>query len=159
MTGCKRWSFVALALAVIGCGSGDSMTTASYSSVAGSYSGPVSGGPVQNYTFNEVLTLTIAQSSGSLSGTFSTVGLLYFGTNPSTIQSTGTFSGTINSGNNPSVNITIQVPGCPSYRGVFSGAYDSTNHKLTISGPFDFFNQGTCTVGLTFQETLILSVN
>jgi len=104
-----------------------------------------------------VLSLTISQSSGSVSGTYSSSGILSEGNQGSQFSGTGTFTGTIASGNNPSVNIVVSVPGCPNYHATFSGSYDSANRRLTITGPFDFFNNGTCTVGLTFTETLILT--
>jgi hypothetical protein len=65
-------------------------------------------------------------------------------------------NGTIAAGGNPSVNLTFKAPLCPSYQANFSGAYDSVNRKLTISGPIDVLS-ANCAVLLSYVGTIILS--
>ncbi len=145
-------------LAVLACSSNSATgtnATPTYADISGSFSGPVTG-TSQGYTLSQTLSLTIAQSDGSLSGTYSAVGTLSLGTQSSAFTSTGTFTGTIASGNNPSVNIVVPGGDCPG-SSQFSGSYDSANHRLTITGPFSFTSAGTCTVVVTFQVTLILN--
>jgi hypothetical protein len=57
---------------------------------------------------------------------------------------------------NPSVNLTFKTPLCPNYQANFSGAYDSVNRKLTISGPIDILS-ASCAVLLSYVGTIILS--
>jgi hypothetical protein len=141
---------------IAACG-GDSPTEpAAYQSIAGSYAG-VMVGVSQGVTANTQFSLTIAQSSGSLSGTYAINGTLSDGVNQVNVQGTGPMTGTIAAGNNPSVNLTVRVPACPSYSAHFSGAYDSANRRLTITGPVEFFQSGTCTVGLSYATTIILN--
>jgi hypothetical protein len=127
-----------------------------YADISGSFGGPMNGSS-QGYTLNTTLTLTITQSGASVSGTYGTSGTLTFGGQGTQIAGTGAFTGTVAAGNNPSVNITLTIPGCPNYSAHWSGAYDSANHRLTITGPVDIFNANSCTVGLSFQGTIILS--
>lgn len=143
-------------LGTIACGSDDPTAPASHESIAGSYAGVMTG-TAQGVAANLQFTLTIAQSSGDLSGTYAITGTLTDGVDQVAVQGTGPLTGTIASGRNPSVNIAIRVPGCTSYRADFSGAYDSANRRLTITGPIDMFQSGSCNVVLSYPTTIILS--
>jgi hypothetical protein len=148
-----RW-LPALAIAVGACG-GDSGTGPSYENIAGSDAGVVSG-VSQGVALQTQVGFTIAQTRGTLSGTWSTSGAVTDGFTTVAVSGTGTISGTIGAGNNPSVNITIFVPGCSVYRANFSGAYDVANRKITMTGPIDLLNDD-CTVFRSYPTTLIIT--
>ena len=142
---------------VVGCG-GDGATGPgkTYESIADSYAGAMVG-VSQGITLNAVFSLTITQNAGSLSGSWSLSGDLSDGFETVDVLGTGTLTGTVASGNNPSVNITVRTPLCPNYQAQFSGAYDSTNRRLTIAGPVDFFADNSCNVVLSYPTTIILT--
>jgi hypothetical protein len=106
---------------------------------------------------NSTFTLTMNQSGGSISGSWGLVGVLSDGVNSLQIAGTGPLTGSVAAGTNPSVNVTVKSAACPSYSAAFSGAYDSTNRKITISGPVDIFAANSCDVALRYNSTIILS--
>ena len=136
---------------------GDSGTgPRSYQSIAGSYAGTMVGlseGVALNSTFG----LTISQADGSLTGSWGLSGTLSDGVNSANVAGTGSLTGSVAAGNNPSVNITIRTPACPNYQAQFSGAYDVSNRRLTIAGPVEFFADNSCTVVLSYPTTIILN--
>jgi hypothetical protein len=147
----KSLSVGLAALAMLGCSSGDTMTAPpSYADVSGSFAGPISG-TSQGIAMSATFSVTIAQSGSSISGTDAIAGTLNV-TTPFT--GSGTFTGTIASGNNPSVSIS-GGPACGLPQN-YSGTYDSANHRLTITGPFYVFNQ-SCAVVFSATLTLVLS--
>lgn len=150
------WLIPAL-LAAAAC-SGNASTadnTPSYQSIAGSYAGTMSG-TSQGYALDANFGLTFTQSDGAISGSYALQGTVSDGFTVTDIGGTGPLTGTIASGSNPSVNLTITVPGCPNYSAHFSGAYDSANHRLTITGPVDLIDDA-CVVELSYRATLILN--
>jgi hypothetical protein len=112
-------------------------------------------GATQGVAISATFSLTIAQTAGSLSGSWSLSGQLTDGVSAVPITGTGSLTGTIASGGNPSVNITVKNA-CPNYQANFSGAYDSVNHKLTVSGPADILNDA-CAVVLSYPSIIVLS--
>lgn len=153
----NRSAFRCLAVLVIAVGAcgGDSSTGPDFENISGSYSGPVAG-LSQGVALAATISFTIAQSGGTTSGTWSMSGNVTDGFSAVAVSGTGTLSGTVASGNNPSVNITVFVPGCPSYRANFSGAYDVANRRITLVGPIEILNNN-CTVFRSYQTTLIIS--
>lgn len=144
-------------LSVAGCG-GDSSTgpsTPTYESIGGTYAGAMVG-LSQGIALNATFSLTIAQTAGTTSGSWGLSGTLSDGFSSVNVAGTGTLTGAVAAGNNPSVNITIRTPACPNYSAGFSGAYDSANRRLTITGPVEFLNN-TCNVVLTYPTTIILN--
>ena len=139
------------------CG-GDSPTSPSqhFESIAGDYTGQMVG-LAQGIELNAVFAISISQTNGSASGNYTLSGTLSDGTTQVDIVGAGPLSGTVASGTNPSVNIAIKVPGCPNYQANFSGAYDSVNRRLTITGPVDIFQNNSCTVALSYSGTIILA--
>lgn len=147
-----------LSLGVAACG-GDSSTGPSaptHESIAGAYAGAMVG-LSQGIALNATFSLTIAQTAGTTSGSWGLSGTLSDGFSSVNVVGTGTLTGTVAVGNNPSVNITIRTPACPNYRAEFSGAYDSANRRLTITGPVEFLANNTCNVVLTYPTTIILN--
>jgi hypothetical protein len=149
-------AFALLLLGNAGCGDGDgNAPSPTYESISGSYAG-ILAGVSQGVALNSDIALTITQSGGSLSGSYAIDGTLSNGIEVVSISGTGNLTGSIASGNNPSVNITVTPGSCPSQTARFSGAYDSANQRLTISGPVEFFDSA-CQVVLTYSSTIILS--
>lgn len=145
----------ALVLVGAACGSESTGPTATYDSIAGSYSGFLVG-VAQGVALEATFSLTIAQTGGDLSGSWALQGTLDDGFQLFGVQGTGTLNGSIGTGNNPSVNLVVRSGGCPNYQASFSGAYDSSNRRLTISGPVDILD-GSCAVVLRYQSTIILN--
>ena len=155
----KRSALLLFALlsSVGACGSeGGTGPGQTYESIAGSYTGTMVG-LSQGVALNATFALTISQSGGTTSGTYGLSGTLNDGIFLVNVAGTGTLSGTVAAGTNPSVNMTVRTPGCPNYQAPFSGAYDSANRRLTISGPVEVFADNSCTVVLSYQSTIILN--
>ncbi len=158
-------SFVLASVLVLGiaaCGSNDGSggggtgPSPTYESVAGNYAGVMSG-LSQGIALNANFALTLTQNAATLGGSYGISGTLNDGVSSVSISGTGTVSGSIASGANPSVNITVHPVGCPNLPAQFSGAYDSANHRLTMTGPVQMFDAG-CSVFLTYQITFILNL-
>jgi hypothetical protein len=111
----------------------------------------------QGIALNATFRFTISQNQGELTGTFGLSGTLNNGVSSLDVASTGPLTGSIAAGNNPSVNITVRNPACPSYRATFSGAYDVSNRRLTIVGPVEFLADNSCSVALSYPSTIILT--
>ena len=155
----KYPSFLFAAIVMVGataCG-GNSGTgpSPSYENIAGTYSGGMTGisaGVALSATFS----ITLTQSSASIGGSYGLTGTVSDGVSSVDIAGTGTLVGTIVAGSNPSVNITVRSGDCPTRSSNFSGAYDSANSRLTITGPVQVF-ANDCTVFRTYQTTFILN--
>lgn len=147
---------LALALMVGACG-GDGGTGPSvmYENVAGTYGGTMQG-VTQGVALNADFVLTISQSQGSLSGTYGLDGFLTDGVSTVAISGSGTISGSIASGNNPSVNFTTKTSGCPGRTEHFSGTYDSANRRITAQGPVYVLDFSDCSILLTYQMNVVL---
>lgn len=146
---------IATLLVLGACGGGDTTAPPTYANIAGTYNGTITG-LTQGVTLNSIFTLTISQNGGVTSGTFGISGTLFDGVTTVQIAGTGTLTGTIASGNNPSVNFTIKSGSCPNYQANFSGAYDSVNSRITITGPVDILDSN-CAVFLSYPTTIILN--
>jgi hypothetical protein len=145
-----------LLAATIAC-SGDSTGPGrTFENIGGSYDGSLVG-ISQGVALDATFSLTMNQTSGNITGSWALQGILDDGFDTFLAQGTGSITGTIAAGSNPSVNLTVRTGECPNYQAHFSGAYDSANRRLTISGPVDFFAANTCTVVLTYPSTIILT--
>lgn len=142
-------------LALVACG-GDGATapSAHYDSIAGNYDGALVG-LSQGIALNSLFSLTLTQTSGTLGGSYGLSGTLNNGFSAVDVNGTGTVSGSIAAGNNPSVNMSVRPGSCPSRTAQFSGSYDSANRRITLTGPVQFFAQD-CSVVLTYATTFIL---
>lgn len=140
------------------CGDDGSTTepAPTYNNIAATYSGALSGVSHDGIALNATFSLTINQTRGDLSGSYAMNGVLDDGVSTLDVQGTGSITGTIASGNNPSVNLTLRVGGCPYYEARFSGSYDTTNRRLTISGPVDILNE-FCEVAIIYNATIVLA--
>lgn len=99
--------------------------------------------------------ITIIQTGGELGGSWSMVGEITDGFDSLDVAGTGTLAGSIGPGENPSVSLSVRGS-CPDYEVTFTGAYDSANGLLTLSGPVDILNQD-CTIALRYPMTILLS--
>ena len=154
MAGSSRWRLCVLPFIVtmvLACG--DSPSEPSYENIAGTYAGVVAG-ISQGIALAGTFSITVQQAGGDVSGSYSMVGTLDDGVIQVDIQGTGTLSGTIGTGTNPSVNITLRTGFCPNYSAGFSGTYDSANRRITLFGPVDVLDQ--CQVFLRYQSTVVL---
>lgn len=145
-----------LALASVACG-GDNGTgpSPSYANIAGTYVGSMIG-VSQGIGLGASFSLTLTQNAATIGGSYGLTGTLTDGVSEVDIAGTGTITGMIASGNNPSVNITVHSGDCPARSSNFSGAYDSANHRLTLTGPVEVFTVD-CGVFRTYQTTFILN--
>ena len=150
-----RGHVVTLALFLVGCG-GDTVAPITYEDVSGSFAGQFAG-LTQGVAISAEFSLTVIQTEGQLTGAFSIVGTLKKdGVLQATIQDTGTLTGTVSAGTNPSINVFISPASCPNNAATLSGAYDSANGLLTISGPVPAIDEN-CEFLLVYQVTLLLS--
>lgn len=155
----SRFSMVLLAASVVALsGCGDSATEPegpTYNDISATYSG-VMAGTTQGIDLDATFSLTITQDGGSLGGSYSLSGTLDDGSQTADVQGSGTLSGSIDAGNNPSVNLTFESGLCPNYSANFSGSFDTANSRLTISGPVEILS-GECEVLLTYSSTIVLT--
>jgi hypothetical protein len=145
----------AVVVTTFGCGSDSTGPSTTYENISGTYVG-VMAGISQGVTLDATFTLTITQNQGTLGGSYSLSGTLSDGIDVVAVQGTGTLSGSIAPGSNPSVNVTVTSGICPSVSSTYSGAYDSANHVITLNGSAKMFN-ASCQVVLTYTGTIILS--
>lgn len=145
---------ILLAPILAACGDSGTEPRERYESLAGSYGG-VMAGISQGILLTAEFSLTLSQNQGALTGTYAMTGFLTDGFYEVQILGTGTVTGSIAAGPNPSVNLTVLPAGCPNQPAQFSGSYDSTNRRLTLAGPVRIHDEG-CGVLLTYPMTLVL---
>jgi hypothetical protein len=100
-------------------------------------------------------TLILQQSGGSLSGSHQITGTLTQASGRVDLEGSGTLTGTVASGSNPSVSFTVRSGPCPSLTSDWSGSYASATGILTVTGTIHVITS-TCVVLLTFPQTLVL---
>ena len=150
------------ALLLSACGGDATEPVPTYENIAGTYSGPIAG-TSQGFTVDAMISVTITQNQGNLSGSWGYTGTVDDGVTVENFQGTGTLTGTMQSGQNPSVNITIrndcrgdETVWIRAYSAAFSGAFDSANDLVTISGPLDILDD-SCSFLLSFPSVILLS--
>lgn len=155
-----RQALVGLALAggivLAGCG-GDGGTgpSVTYESVAGTYGGTMSG-VTQGVALNASFVLTLTQSQGSLSGTYVLDGAVTDGVQVVPVAGSGTITGSIASGSNPSINFTVRTAACPNRPEQFSGTFDSANRRINAQGPVYVLDLTDCSILLNYQMNVVL---
>ena len=152
----RKQLWALMALAVVACGGDSTGPSDSYERIANTWVGEIEG-ISQGVAMVADFTLTISQSGGSLSGTWALDGAISDGIDAAGIAGSGTLTGSIASGNNPSVNITIRRSVCPNNTMTLSGSLDSANDRITLVGPIDLLYDD-CTLFRRFQLTLLLLV-
>ena len=145
----------AFLILTVACGGDASGPAPSFENISGSYTGAM-GGISQGIALDADFSLTLAQNAGSINGTYALQGELTDGIDVVGVQGTGAIAGTIASGNNPSVNLTVTPAGCPNRSTTFSGTYDVPNRRLTLIGPVDFFDNN-CNTVLRYQMNMVLT--
>ncbi len=150
----RRMMAAVALVGTVACGGDSTGPSASYETIAGTYAGEL-GGVSQGVALVGDFTLTISQSSGSLSGTYGIDGALSDGINAVAVAGSGTLTGTIAAGNNPSVNLTIRPSICSQRTAQFSGTYDSANRRITLQGPV-YILENDCSIFLTYPMNVIL---
>lgn len=128
-----------------------------FQNIAGTWTGTV-GGVTQGVTLAGTITVTLQQNVGVLSGGYSMEGTL---TNPvSQAQLVGqvTLTGTVASGPNPAVNFSVTSVPCPSLPSqAWSGSYSSSTGVITITGTAHIITVPTCTIILSYPQTILLT--
>lgn len=134
----------------------------SFENIAGTYSGPFVAS-AQGIDLESVVTITIQQSSGSLSGTWSTEGTVSDGVNigvvlplwpGATVFGDGTLTGTIASGLNPAVSFTTTTNACPDMSDTHSGSLNSSNNQITVDSRVHILDDD-CLLLLTFEAVVV----
>jgi len=157
-----RTAVAVLVLALAGCGNdsgsgsgGSTGPSPSYESIAGTYLG-VMVGTASGVALSANFTLTVTQASGTLGGSYGLTGTLTDGVTTLPISGTGAITGSLSSGANPPVSVTVHPAGCPSRAATFTGSYDSTSRRLTMAGPVEMFGSD-CVVFLAYPMTIVLA--
>lgn len=133
----------------------DANTKPTFANVAGSFSGPFSG-TSQGASVSGSITFTITQTDGLLMGAYGATGAWDFGHGGVGLTGTGTLTGTVTSGDNPSVTLDVHDAGCPNLVRSYTGMYDTAIHRLTLTGQF-FHIAPPCSVDNTFQLNLVMN--
>lgn len=157
--------FLCCAYVMAGCGGGSpasptanpTSSPATFVNLAGTWTGTV-GGVTQGVTLAGVLTVTLQQNAGALSGGYAMEGTL---TNP--VQQTKlvgqvALTGTVAVGPNPAVSFTtssVVCPGLPPES--WSGSYSAGTGILTIAGTAHIITVPTCTIVLSYPQTILLT--
>lgn len=143
-------------LAMAGCGGESPTSTApTYADLSGSFDGPIRSA-IEGFPVDVTLSLTVNQVADSVSGTFGLSGTVGSGNEGATVNWSGAFTGTVTTGENPSINLMISRADCPNQAAHWSGSYSSANHALTITGPVSIWNLDSCSTAFSFQTTVVL---
>ncbi len=130
-----------------------------YENVAGTYNGTFTSTGHGN-DLDGTLEITIGQNEGALSGSYTFEGSLDDGASVDTFRSPGTFNGTVQVGENPSLSISLHVNMCANhsstYRTVFTGSFSSTNGQITITGSLEFMSMNCSSVIQSYPATIVL---
>jgi hypothetical protein len=148
-------SFLLLFTCVVLAACGSDATGPQYNEVSGSYAG-VMAGVSQGVALQANFSLTISQTGGSLGGTYALQGAVSDGLSSLPVQGTGVLNGSVSSGSNPSINVTIVPAGCPNRAVQFSGTYDTSNRRLNLAGPVQLYDNA-CTPVLTYHLNMVLN--
>jgi hypothetical protein len=140
---------------VAACGS-DSSTgpSPSYPNVAGSYAGPFAG-VANGVVIDTRIAFTLTQSGPDIGGSFALTGTLSDGVTTVDVQGTGVIDGTIGSGTNPSVQLTVTPASCPHRPLTLSGPYDTSKRLISLTGTVQFFDS-SCNVTVQSSAVLVL---
>jgi len=126
----------------------------SFENVSGTFQGEL-GGQSQGIALDGVFELQLVQNDGQLSGSSAVVGTLFDGVTTLPISGTSTVTGSVESGDNPSVSITTTSTTCPTQITTFNGSYNSETRQITLTGNVDL-TDGNCDVFLTFPGFLLV---
>jgi hypothetical protein len=143
-----------MAIAALGCGDNAGTNPLTYNDISGTYVGALAG-TSQGILLQATFTLAITQSGGGLGGSYSLTGTLSDGASSIGLAGGGSITGSIAAGNNPSVGITAVSGICPNVTTAFSGAYDSSNHLVTLRGSIPVFD-ANCQVVLTYPNSVLI---
>lgn len=128
-----------------------------FQNIAGTWTGTV-GGVTQGVTLAGTITVTLQQNVGVLSGGYSMEGTLTNPTQQAQLVGQVTLTGTVASGPNPAVNFSATSVPCPSLPSqAWSGSYSSATGVLTITGTAHIITVPTCTIVLSYPQTILLT--
>lgn len=148
-----RATVAAVLVSAVACGTTEPAPT--FLDVSGKFTG--SSFTIQaGRRVDQALSLMLTQQAGTLTGTYTALGITHDGELPVLIDIEGSFTGTVGSGDNPLVGLVFQRPNCPGYQAHFGGHYNGTDSVLAISGTFDFI-EGTCVIDKAFSMTFLMT--
>jgi len=145
-----RTAVVVLVLAAVGCATEPAPTL----DVSGTFVGSTFG-IQQGRRLDLNLSLALTQHGGTLSGTYVALGRWRI-LDPFFLDYESTVTGTVGSGDTPLVGIVLLRSSCPGYRAHFGGHY-GTDSVLTIQGPFDIFESGSCSIATSYPITISMT--
>jgi hypothetical protein len=134
----------------------------SFENIAGTYSGPFVASD-QGITLESVVTITIQQQGGSLSGTWRMEGIVTDYVNVGVelplwpgaeVSGNGALTGTIASGPNPAVSFTTGLEQCPEWSDTASGSFNSSNKEITVDSRVHIQDE-TCLTLLILEDTVV----
>lgn len=132
----------------VGC---ESTAQPEYEDISGIFTGPVSGSG-SGYSIQGSFSLSISQSEGSLSGTYSTSVTVQTPAGSVPFAGSGTISGVIEAGADPKVEVVVQDV-CNAEL-PYIGAFNSASRTLSASGPFPLYDGCNPVATLTLTITL-----
>lgn len=127
-----------------------------YENIAGDYVGVLADTAV-GIALDAEFTLSISQYRNSMSGSYYLWGTLSDGVDIVSVWGEGEFYGSVDSGNNPSMEVSFYALGgrCANVRIDLLGAYDSANRVITLSGGMPITGEA-CQVVFSYPGSMIL---
>jgi hypothetical protein len=126
----------------------------SFEQVSGGFAGEILA-QSQGVQLEGVFELQLTQQGGTLSGTSAVIGTLFDGVVTLPISGTSTITGSIASGENPSMSITTRSTTCPNQVTTFNGSYNSSTRQITLTGNVGITDEN-CQTFLTFPGFLLV---
>lgn len=148
----RNLTLLSAALALSACSSTEAVGPSEYVALADDWNSSLTGELGQLFPGLDV-SLSLTQDGSVIGGSFAIRGTV--ADTLVVLDLAGTVSGTVTSGPNPSVDLSIRNSACPDYSARFTGAYDSGKRQLTVTGPLDFFRPDSCSVGFSAPVTLV----
>jgi hypothetical protein len=137
----KCRSVVLAGVLLIGCRGelGPSESFKTFEQIGGYYAGSLESAS-ELISLNGGLSLNLTEnSSGELSGNYSMTGTVTDGGQQYPLAQSGTITGKITSGSNPSINLFTHPASCPTAAANLTGTFDSAKDELTLTGPIYVF--------------------
>jgi hypothetical protein len=129
----------------------------SYQEVFGKFAGTINS-VAPGDTLDGRLALQIVQGPGDsvLSGTTALSGSVMSVNGLTNFSANGSFIGTLDEGDHPSLHLTFASPGCPDHTARFAGPINGDGDVMILTGPLEVFLPGSCKVAFTFQSVIVL---
>lgn len=133
-----------------GTGSGGAL----YQDVAGEYTGAFSGDD-QGTALAAVMTISLEQDHSQLDGWFHWSGAIDDGDVYLEVFLGGELTGSLTTGDSPSISLAATVPSCPGYAAAYTASHDPASRTLTIEGQIDVLSP-YCNVAFSYDLSIPL---